>query len=222
MKTLSLTRTALVGSAVAAILAFAPFADAQPKPFLALKQFIRCADTPFETNFGSYYTGSAECEHEVEACGGDPLDRGEIRVFVGGRMHVEVQGANAWNMYEVYWHPLAGDPTDSADTIMVGNFLTDGNGDASADLRDISAPDDATSASVVDFRARVGTTGVGHFLVFSRGPYGTDGDGDGALSDGEYNTSDNTSSGTVNNPVIHLECGRVQFISGLRFPFSRP
>lgn len=210
-------------AAVALLVASTGPAAAQVRP-LALKQLIRCADTSFETNYGGYYTGSAECEHEVEACGGDPLDRGDIRVFPAGRMHVVVDGANAWNLYEVYWHPLAGDPTDAATTIMVGNFLTDGTGHTDADLIDIAAPADATSGAWVDFKARVGTTAVGHFLVFSRGPYGSDSDGDGVLSSGEYNTSDGTAAGTVHDPVIDLACGRVQFVSGLKFPggFGKP
>ena len=130
---------------------------------------------------------------------------------------MHVVGANALNMYEVYWLPIGGDPASSTDTVLVGNFLTDTNGDANTLLRVISAPADATTATPVLLPAVLGTNQeAGCFLIFSRGPYAYDTNGDGAID--RYNTSDNTDAGTVNNPVVTLSNGGVQFISG----FARP
>ena len=197
------TSKLLIGLIATATLGFAGPLLAQP---VTKSQLVECAQTNFTSGHYSSYS-----------CGGDPLTLGGIRIQPRPRIHVKVEGANAFNMYEVYWLSIGGDP--ATDGIMVGNFLTDDNGDADAKLRDISAPDDASTATPVLFTIRVGSNkGAGHFLLYSRGPYGTDSDGDGALADGEYNTSDGTSAGTVHNPSVDLASDGVQFISG----FARP
>jgi hypothetical protein len=191
----------------AAALGLAGSAWAQPD---TKSQLVKCVDTNFSTGiYSSYYSGSA--------CGGDPLTLGGINILPMPIIHVHVKGANALNMYEVYWLPIGGDPTSSTDAVMVGNFLTDASGDAGTELRDISAPADATAATPVNFVGRVGSKqGAGAFLIFSRGPYAYDTDGDGTID--SYTTSDGTDTGTVNNPVVTLSNGQVQFISG----YARP
>lgn len=200
--------TPFFAALAAATLCLAGSVSAQPD---TKSQLVQCVATNFATGvYGSSY-GSGS------ACGGDPLTLGGIAILPMPIVHTHVKGANALNMYEVYWLPIGGDPTSSTDMVMVGNFLTDASGDAATELRDISAPADATTATPVNFVIRVGSKqGAGALLVFSRGPYAYDTDGDGAID--SYNTSDGTQTGTVHNPVVTLANGQVQFISG----YARP
>jgi hypothetical protein len=220
-----LLRSALIVT-TGALMSLASMAHAAtPSITLFLNQLIRCEDTGYSSNYGVYYAATGPCGapggdgHEVidvDARGDDPLDNGEIHILADGSIEVVVQGAQPFSMYEVYWHPLGTDPTDPLTTINAGNFLTDDQGDANAKLRDIFVAVDAAMGTLVDFRSRVGTVGVGHFLVFSRGPYGSDTDSDGRITDGEYNSHLNSPAGHLNNPVTDLECGLVQFVSGVR------
>ncbi|MCC7262941.1 MAG: hypothetical protein IT369_10505 [Candidatus Latescibacteria bacterium] len=193
----------------AAVLGSASLATAQPLDTRG--QLVRCNDTYFGTGVYSTYFGANP------ACGGDLLVRGDIIILgVPAPVQVNAQGTSALNLYEVYWLPIGGDPTNSAVTIKIGNFLTDAAGNVSTQLRLINAPIDATGRPV-EFTSTVGDKkDAGNFLIFSRGPYAFDTNGDGVIDD--YNTSDHTVNGTVANPPTTLSNGMVQFISG----YARP
>ena len=175
-------------------------------------QLVRCSDTYFGTGVYAASFGANP------ACGGDPLVKGDVIILgTPALIQVNAQGTNPLNLYEVYWLPIGGDPTNSAVTIKVGNFLTDASGNVSAQLHTINAPIDATTTRPVEFTSTVGSKkGAGNFLIFSRGPYAYDTNGDGVID--SYNTTDRTINGALANPVTTLSNGMVQFISG----YARP
>ena len=180
------------------------------------QQLLRCSDTQFEQGaYGQYYGMTYHGTDSV--CGGDDLGSGTVGINDDGTIHVTMTDANhdPFVMYEVYWIPVGQDPVTHR--VMVGNILTDCDGNADNTLRDISSPADQYSGAEVDITARVGNKDAGNFYFYSRGPYGHN--DDGTCQPLNYNTSDNTENGTVNNPVLWGSTSNplfdgVQFISG--------
>ena len=133
-------------------------------------------------------------------------------------LKVLVRGANPWNLYSVYYLPIGGEPV--TDKVFIGEFLTNGNGGRSAWINDCTATLTPTCFLTSSFTTRVdmNTLGFtipasGQFLVYSRGISKLDTDGDGIYE--TWKTSDNTASGTMNNPTLWGGTGYdgVQFIS---------
>ncbi len=180
------------------------------------QQVLRCNDTKFEQGaYGKYFGMTYHGTDQV--CAGDSLGSGTIGINDDGTIRVLLNAANhnPFVMYEVYWIPVGNDPV--LERVMVGNILTDCNGDANNTLRDISAPADQYTAAEVDISVRVGNKDAGNFYFYSRGPYGFN--DDGTCKPLNYNTSDNTEYGTVANPVLWGGTSNpffdgVQFISG--------
>lgn len=186
------------------------------------QQLLRCMDTQFEQGaYGQYYGMTYHGTDRV--CGGDDLGSGSIMINDDGTISVELVNANhdPFVLYEVYWIPVGQDPVTHR--VMVGNVMTDCNGNASNTLRDISAPIDSTTAAPVDIRTRVGNQDAGNFYFYSRGPWGfTD---DGSCNPATYNTMDGTEHGGVANPVLWGGTSNplfdgVQFISAYQLPQS--
>ncbi len=186
------------------------------------QQLLRCTDTQFEQGaYGQYYGMTYHGTSNV--CGGDDLGSGSIAINDNGTISVELVAANhdPFVLYEVYWIPVGQDPVTHR--VMVGNLLTDCDGNANNTLRDISAPIDATTGAEVDISVRVGNKDAGNFYLYSRGPWGfTD---DGTCSPSTYNTTDGTEYGNVGNPVLWGSTSNplfdgVQFISGYELPES--
>lgn len=180
------------------------------------QQLLRCMDTQFEQGaYGQYYGMTYHGTDQV--CGGDDLGSGRIGINDDGTIRVELNNANhdPFVLYEVYWIPVGQDPVTHR--VMVGNIMTDCNGNASNTLRDISAPVDSTTAAETDISARVGNKDAGNFYFYSRGPWGFS--DDGTCKPSTYNTSDGTEYGTVANPELWGSTSNpffdgVQFISG--------
>ena len=167
-------------------------------------QLVRCTDT----NFGASSMGT---------CGGDALTAGSLTLS-GGSMVVTVKGALAepLNLYEVYWLPI-GSPVTSA--VLLDNFVTDCNGAASkASLKPIvKASDTRTAAGTkTNLYSKVGNTSAGNFLVYSRGPWAADTNGD--CKPDTYNTivspADTSPANPLANPPVTPGIDDVQFISG--------
>lgn len=172
---------------------------------------VRCTHTDYATNGG--------------ICGGDNLVSGSINVLNGklmsGRVSVTVKGALAepFNLYEVYWLPIG---AASVDAIYVGNFATDCNGDAKAAiLKTINTPKQALNTGLgvkANLFTAVGSMSAGNFILYSRGPWGDDTNGD-CVAD-TYNTTTNPAdtdpSHALANPTINLSSDGVQFISGFQ------
>lgn len=204
-------------SILAAVFAFSFSADSSAA---TEQQLLRCMDTQFEQGaYGQYYGMTYHGTDQV--CGGDDLGSGSIRINDDGTIAVTLDSANhdPFVMYEVYWIPVGQDPVTHR--VMVGNILTDCNGDADNTLRDISAPIDALTGSEVDIVSRVGNKDAGNFYFYSRGPWGfTD---DGTCLPATFNTTDGTPYGNVANPVLWGGTSNplfdgVQFISGYELP----
>jgi hypothetical protein len=159
-------------------------------------QLVKCSDTP--------WTGS---------CGEDDLTAGWIVLQDNGRVHVNVQGALAdpFNLYDVYWLPVGGVVTDA---IFVGNFATRCHGNRVATLREITTPQEGISGTVSNMFTKVGPTSAGNFLVYSRGPWAFDHNGDCTID--EYNTVPLGTDPTqpLANPTANVYSDVVQFISG--------
>src|SRR6266511_906835 len=158
-------------------------------------QLVRCSETP--------WTG---------ACGGDSLAEGHVNLMDGGLVRLGVQEALAdpFNLYEVYWMPIG---AAVAEAVRVGNFATDCYGNVLTLLRDIATPDDVTHGTPVNMYTRVSNVSAGNFLVYSRGPWAFDYNGDCSID--QFNT---VPLGTdplqpLANPPVDLSTGGVQFIS---------
>lgn len=149
-----------------------------------------------------------------EICGGDTLDKGSIGVFANRFIRVRLDNANTdpFVLYEVYYVSIGDDP--ATDKTMVGNLMTDCNGDANGVLKDMTRPIDIVAGSPVNIKVRVGDENAG-FFFYSRGPYGyTD---DGSCRPTTFNTSDGTRHGTFNNPSLWgggTGFDLIQFVSG--------
>lgn len=180
----------------------------------------RCSETG--------YVGSS-----ADSCGGDDLRRGIIQVSRSGKVAVTVTGAQAdplypYNLYEVYWLPV-GEAVASAQ--LIGNFVTDCNGDSVkssgrpgiAWLKTIAKAADITSTSYADIYTLAGNVSSGVFLVYDRGPYSytasiTPPCNPVTLSEYNTTTSPNDSSAAKSttafaNPVVVPDY-RIQFLSG--------
>ncbi|GIX47812.1 MAG: hypothetical protein KatS3mg131_2023 [Candidatus Tectimicrobiota bacterium] len=182
------------------------------------QQLVPCSETHFEAGaYGQYY---GMMYHGTDAvCGGDPLDRGDIGIVAGRFIRASLVGAQPFNLYEVYWVPVGGDPTTTR--VKVGNLLTDCNGNARGLLRDIVRPADHRAAPPVDITARVGNMAAGHFFVYSRGPWGWGSSSSCRIPD-TLNTDDGTPTGTLVNPELWGGASGffdgVQFLSGYAMP----
>jgi len=203
MKTLALTAVLLAG-----------LAGAGPVAADTRQQLLRCDDTNLENGpYGQYY--GMDFYGTDEICGGDTLDKGAIGVVANRFIRVRLDNANTdpFVLYEIYYVSIGDDP--ATDKIMVGNLMTDCNGDANGLLKDMSAPIDKFSASPVNIKTRVGDQNAGFFFLYSRGPYGwTD---DGSCRPTTLNTSDGTAGGTFNNPPLWgggAGFDLIQFVSG--------
>ena len=187
MKTLTLTAVLLAGFSVTGPVA----ADTR-------EQLLRCDDTNLEDGaYGQYY--GMDFYGTDEVCGGDTLDKGSIGVFANRFIRVRLDNANTdpFVLYEVYYVSIGDDP--ATDKTMVGNLMTDCNGDANGVLKDMTRPIDIVAGSPVNIKVRVGDENAG-FFFYSRGPYGyTD---DGSCRPTTFNTSDGTRHGTFNNPSL--------------------
>ena len=187
MKTLTLTAVLLAGFSVAGPVA----ADTR-------QQLLRCDDINLEDGpYGQYY--GMDFYGTDEVCGGDTLDKGSIGVFANRFIRVRLDNANTdpFVLYEVYYVSIGDDP--ATDKTMVGNLMTDCNGDANGVLKDMTRPIDIVAGSPVNIKVRVGDENAG-FFFYSRGPYGyTD---DGSCRPTIFNTSDGTRHGTFNNPSL--------------------
>jgi hypothetical protein len=146
-------------------------------------------------------------------CGGDNLTQGQINIKDSGVVRVGVREALAdpFNLYEVYWLPIGAALTDA---VKVGNFATDCDGNAATPLKDITTPDDVMHGAPMSMYTQVGDVSAGNFLVYSRGPWALDDDGDCSIN--QFNT---VPLGTdpmkaLANPVVDLATSGVQFISG--------
>ena len=202
MKTLALTAVLLAGFSVAGPVA----ADTR-------QQLLRCDDTNLEDGaYGQYY--GMDFYGTDEICGGDTLDKGSIGVFANRFIRVRLDNANTdpFVLYEVYYVSIGDDP--ATDKTMVGNLMTDCNGDANGVLKDMTRPIDIVAGSPVNIKVRVGDENAG-FFFYSRGPYGyTD---DGSCRPTIFNTSDGTRHGTFNNPSLGgggTGFDLIQFVSG--------
>ena len=187
MKTLTLTAVLLAG-----------LAGAGPVAADTRQQLLRCDDTNLEDGaYGQYY--GMDFYGTDEICGGDTLDKGSIGVFANRFIRVRLDNANTdpFVLYEVYYVSIGDDP--ATDKTMVGNLMTDCNGDANGVLKDMTRPIDIVAGSPVNIKVRVGDENAG-FFFYSRGPYGyTD---DGSCRPTIFNTSDGTRHGTFNNPSL--------------------
>ena len=187
MKTLALTAVLLAG-----------FSVAGPVVADTRQQLLRCDDTNLEDGaYGQYY--GMDFYGTDEICGGDTLDKGSIGVFANRFIRVRLDNANTdpFVLYEVYYVSIGDDP--ATDKTMVGNLMTDCNGDANGVLKDMTRPIDIVAGSPVNIKVRVGDENAG-FFFYSRGPYGyTD---DGSCRPTIFNTSDGTRHGTFNNPSL--------------------
>lgn len=177
------------------------------------QQLLRCADTGLEA--GAYGDYGVTYHGTRAVCGGDTLDKGKIGIVANRYVRVRLDNANTdpFVLYEIYFVPFGADPTTGK--IMVGNLMTNCNGDANGLLKDMTTPRDKFRAHPVNIKLRVGDEAIGAFFFYSRGPYGfVD---DGGCRPTTLNTSDGTPDGTFNNPVL-WEGGpgfdRIQFISG--------
>jgi|TARA_B100000959_G_C14903605_1_gene592006 hypothetical protein len=183
------------------------------------QQLLRCDDTDLEAGaYGQIYGNDYHGTDQV--CGGDTLGKGDIAVRgLNGRLRVRLRGANTdpFVMYEVYFVPIGADPT--TDKVMVGNILTDCNGNANRFLKDITRPKDMFTQPPVKIKTRVGSSAAGSFFFYSRGPWGhTD---DGTCRPSTLNTNDGTATGTLNNPVLWGGAALfdgIQFVSGYATP----
>ncbi len=195
------------------------------------QQLLRCMDTQFEQGaYGQYYGQTYHGTDQV--CGGDDLGSGEIKINDDGSVSVLLSSANSdpFVMYEVYWIPLGQDPVSHR--TLLGNVLTDCNGDAAAKLKLLNRPADTSSASNSDISVLVGNKDAGNFYFYSRGPWGFN--DDGSCQPSSYNTSDGTVNGNLGNPALWGGSGNaffdgVQFISGYELneqnndsPIDRP
>jgi hypothetical protein len=164
--------------------------------FRLASQLVRCSDIP--------WTGT---------CGGDALTEGRIKLKDNGTIQVGVKGALAdpFNLYEVYWLPIGAAVTSA---IAVGHFGTDCHGHFNAQLRDITTPDDIRHGPVTDIYTLVGDTSAGNFLLYSRGPWAFDTDGDCSIE--QLNTVPLGTDPTLPlaNPPVVLSTSGVQFLSG--------
>ena len=187
MKTLTLTAVLLAG-----------LAGAGPVAADTRQQLLRCDDTNLEDGaYGQYYWYGLYGTDEI--CGGDTLDKGSIGVFANRFIRVRLDNANTdpFVLYEVYYVSIGDDP--ATDKTMVGNLMTDCNGDANGVLKDMTRPIDIVAGSPVNIKVRVGDENAG-FFFYSRGPYGyTD---DGSCRPTIFNTSDGTRHGTINNSSL--------------------
>jgi hypothetical protein len=178
----------------------------------------RCVDTTYSSS-------------GMGSCGGDNLNSGVIKVNSSGSVAVTVRGALAdpYSLYEVYWLSI-GEPATSAH--LVGNFVTDCNGDSvkssgtpgPATLKTISKASEINSTAYTNIFTAVGNISAGVFLLYNRGPFSYDPTSappckPSALS--EYNTtnSPNDSGATKTttpfaNPAVSLGTDSVQFLSG--------
>jgi hypothetical protein len=138
-----------------------------------------------------------------------------IKLPIGGRVVVSATGAQHLNLYEVYWLPS---PSTSFSTAkLVGNFATDCIGNSIDTLvRPISKASDINASTAPRLATMVGTVkGTGMYLVYSRGPYGSDTNGDCRAD--TYNTTtsptDTDSSHPLANPAVGSLSSGIQFVS---------
>ncbi len=169
-----------------------------------------CSTTQFENGIYSSVYGLS--------CGGDNLEEGRIAVTHDGKVAVSIQGALAdpFNLYEVYWMPIGGDPSSSAgQLIKVGNFITDCDGNSRMLLKDLERASDLAN-SPVDITTKVDAHSAGTFWVYSRGPYAHTDRGDCRPT--YFNTvvsdSDTDPANDFANPEVNTDSDLVQFISG--------
>lgn len=154
-------------------------------------------------------------------CGSDTLTRGLMWVLLNGHVALRAEGVQPLNLYEVYWLPKGAGTVTSA--VFVGNFATDASGNHIDDrLRTIATGADILTAAPNDLYAAAGarhTSGI--FLVYSRGTYGYDSDGDGFAD--TYNTTtsanDPDASHTLANPALGSLTTGTQFISSRLITF---
>jgi len=178
-----------------------------PAPPFFNASLIRCVDSHFSKSLGT--------------CGGDALVNGHIAMTPKATL-IKADGALAdpFNLYEVYWLAL-GD--NVADAVLAGNVVTDCKGNARGALTTITTASDALNAATatpVVIYPTAGEMGAGVFLVYSRGPWAHDSDGD-CVAD-TYNTivngADTDASHALANPPVIPGIDNVQFLSGYQLP----
>lgn len=178
---------------------------------------VRCGETG--------YVGSS-----ADSCGGDNLTKGIIQVSATGKVSVTVTGALAdpYSLYEVYWLHTG---EIASDAHLIGNFVTDCNGDSiknsgtagPALLKTIDQASDIKSTAYANIYSLVGNASSGVFLVYNRGPYSYDPNVSAPCNPKtltEYNTTsspNDTGSAKATTPFANpsvVADYRIQFMSG--------
>jgi hypothetical protein len=185
---------------------------AGPPPLLSVGQIGKCNDVKPTT------TRSAALVNALGAsCGGDPLKTGRVNVDLkiapAGRVVVATTGAQPFNLYEVYFVPNGS--TASTAAVKVGQFVTDCAGAAVDNrVRPIAKAADVGTSAAPQLSSLTGSAhGGGAFFVYSRGPWGSDTNGDCAVD--RYNTTSSSTDTNANNPLANPTLGSLT--SGLQF-----
>ena len=171
---------------------------------------LRCDDTAIEAGAYGLYWWPLWHAGAPAICGGDPLTRGAVRSNAAHHLMVYLEDTHPFNLYEVYFVPTGADPV--TDRTLLGQVMTDCDGDAAQLIRPLSRPIDLAAAAPARFDALVGTQESGELWFYSRGPYGSV--DNGACRPSVLNTSDGTASGTFNNPTLW---GGMSLFDGLQF-----
>jgi len=202
-------RVVLVGG-----LLFGASAWAGPPAVLGFGQLGKCNEVKPSA------TASATLVNAVGAsCGGDPLKTGrlnvDLKIAPAGRVVVATTGAQPFNLYEVYFVPTGSTSTTAA--VKVGQFATDCSGTAiDTRVRPITKAADVNTSAAPQLSALTGSAhGGGAFFVYSRGPWGSDTNGDCTAD--RYNTTSSPTDSNANNPLANPALGGlttgVQFVS---------
>jgi hypothetical protein len=117
----------------------------------------------------------------------------------------------------VYWLPFAANFTAAK---LIGNIATDCSGDSlNGNVRPITTGKEALSGAPVGptMSAAAPGTSSGVFILYSRGPYGSDA---ARCRPTKFNTvvsnADTSATNALANPAVVLDTAQVQFMSGYR------
>ncbi|MBM4363662.1 MAG: hypothetical protein FJ104_13350, partial [Deltaproteobacteria bacterium] len=151
------------------------------------------------------------------SCGGDPLKTGRVnvdfKITPAGRVVVAATGTQPFNLYEVYFVPTGS--TSTKDAVKVGQFATDCAGKAiDTRVRPITKAADVNTSAAPQLSSLTGSTsGSGAFFVYSRGPWGSDTNGDCTAD--RYNTTTSPTDSSASNPLANPALGSLT--TGLQF-----
>lgn len=185
---------------------------AGPPPPLGLGQLGKCSEvSPSGTRSAALVTAAGA------TCGADPLKTGrlnvDLKIAPAGRVVVATTGAQPFNLYEVYFVPHGSTSTTAA--VKVGQFATECSGTAIDNrVRTITKAADITTSTAPQLSALTGSAhGGGAFFVYSRGPWGSDTNGDCTAD--RFNTTSSPTDSNANNPLANPAIGSLT--SGLQF-----